>query len=1065
MENKISLKDALQGDKYQLFLEYCLNCNYCYLDELTGLDYIAFGSKYGITQADIKKLKLDISYMKNNNMVVENTIKVEIAAADFDINGRTAEVSLDYFKNINTLSTESRNESSNVEVAENSEILIAENETYTDYIDNYNDAKTTEINNINITAKNDNVYIGESDKIEAMCLSARALNALHRLGIFKIAQLLEKSEEELIKTKNLGVITLKEIFDAISHCSQYMSVFTPEKKSNLHNGINAKILVNINEAIENILMGDIIDISLNEYSESEVLLINDVKESLKLIDSKFAYEAYYNPKKVIPIVEMLDRFSSVIELTKELDAEFDKIPSHRLEHYLSYYIGAIKSEKATIQLDLLSRYLGKIKTVSDLKKTFEKVCTSYSQKKAVECLLSLLQTDLVEVCNDVITKALLSFKSERMEYVIRCRFNGDTLETIGSKLNVTRERVRQIESKAKRVLMHHFYFYGVGFDIISFISADRNGDKTITKVEFLDYFSSCKDKDLIFFLLSSEYKSPKFEYDKKLELFEPIIDKNSIKLACERLSNLDNILPITSLNDILNGISSDTGLTIEIILIQFKKIYKLSGTVYYKERLSNISMYEYTLKSCYPYGIKLYDGNEMNRFKNKVEDIFGEKDLPENNRAIEGRISDVTVLFDRGMYIHPSYIQIDNDLTTEIEQFIIDSERITLPYHEIFEAFKEKLLLKSNISNRYSLQGVLKTNFENKYFFSKDYISKERDATFNTEIESFIKEHGEVHKSEIFQEFPGISEIMVAMKTSVNKEIISLDNGMYMHSSLLEIQNDDYSIRDVIKKEIFDYPVSTRKLLELLWSTHSDFLGRNDITTHNKLFGVLQYMFSDEFRFSRPFIAKLGTNEMSTLAIIKKRLGDCKEIRIPDIIDICTENQLHILTVRGLITQLNDNFLRVDSERLERIYDDTFDETTLENIKSVLIDMINIKGYILGCRINDFLFYPSVDFGWNAFLLRSIIEKYFSDEIKMVDMPTSDSYVMNTIFTNNGFGTESYEDFLKKVIQVENYKEPFSSLEDILDWVKSEGFFTGEPPKYLIDGSVACMDEYGKIIV
>jgi len=64
------------------------------------------------------------------------------------------------------------------------------------------------------------------------------------------------------------------------------------------------------------------------------------------------------------------------------------------------------------------------------------------------------------------------------------------------------------------------------------------------------------------------------------------------------------------------------------------------------------------LEKHYPDGIKLYDNSEAIRFRNYVRWLFGDVYLPENNRAIDVRLTNLTILCDRGKRILPSGIKI-----------------------------------------------------------------------------------------------------------------------------------------------------------------------------------------------------------------------------------------------------------------------------------------------------------------------------------------------------------------------------------------------------------------------
>jgi hypothetical protein len=94
---------------------------------------------------------------------------------------------------------------------------------------------------------------------------------------------------------------------------------------------------------------------------------------------------------------------------------------------------------------------------------------------------------------------------------------------------------------------------------------------------------------------------------------------------------------------------------------------------------------------------------------------------------------------------------------------------------EIFERFKDELLAKTNINNRYFLQGVLKYKFSSDFYYTRDTISKDKNSTQNTRdmIEEFIKEKERiVTKEEIKEKFKGVTEIVINLATTGNPNIL-----------------------------------------------------------------------------------------------------------------------------------------------------------------------------------------------------------------------------------------------------------------------------------------------------
>ena len=135
-------------------------------------------------------------------------------------------------------------------------------------------------------------------------------------------------------------------------------------------------------------------------------------------------------------------------------------------------------------------------------------------------------------------------------------------------------------------------------------------------------------------------------------------------------------------------------------------------------------MYYVVLEKYYPDGIKLYDDSEAIRFRNYVRGLFGDVDLPENNRAIDVRVTELTILCDKGKRILPNGIKIPIELLRKIHDAIIEFDRNEILFRELFERFKNELLENSNITNKYFLQGVLKQNYSYEFNFTRHTLKK-----------------------------------------------------------------------------------------------------------------------------------------------------------------------------------------------------------------------------------------------------------------------------------------------------------------------------------------------------
>lgn len=310
-------------------------------------------------------------------------------------------------------------------------------------------------------------------------------------------------------------------------------------------------------------------------------------------------------------------------------------------------------------------------------------------------------------------------KKDRDEEIIRKRAKGGTLEETSKDYEITHEGVRQIEKKFQgrfdryiTRVMPHYILYAFSKNT-SYISIDE-----IIKLlgDLSDIFIYC--------LKRSNYSTA--HWSDELNGFI-IGDGKWYEQLKEYKEGLPEILDCESLDELIGGIIENLKLPIafddtrRLVLVD----YTLSGKVYLKKRMSLSQMYNAVLKKYYPDGIKLYDDAEAIRFRNYVRGLFGDVYLPENNRAIDVRLTELTILCDRGKRILPSGIKISTELLRKIHDAIIEFDRNEIMVRTLFERFKDELIENSNITNKYFLQGVLKQNYSDEFYFTRYTVKKE----------------------------------------------------------------------------------------------------------------------------------------------------------------------------------------------------------------------------------------------------------------------------------------------------------------------------------------------------
>ena len=123
--------------------------------------------------------------------------------------------------------------------------------------------------------------------------------------------------------------------------------------------------------------------------------------------------------------------------------------------------------------------------------------------------LSDVQLELKEIYNEL-------YSLENTKRVLTALSEGETLEEIGRKMGVTRERVRQIEAKA----IKKFCLWQIRNRILLKVCASVNSDRELSCDTLREYFGEYYSKTVFLLHLC---ENPTYHYDSQSDSF--IIDK------------------------------------------------------------------------------------------------------------------------------------------------------------------------------------------------------------------------------------------------------------------------------------------------------------------------------------------------------------------------------------------------------------------------------------------------------------------------------------------------------------------------------------------------------------
>ena len=407
-------------------------------------------------------------------------------------------------------------------------------------------------------------------------------------------------------------------------------------------------------------------------------------------------------------------------------------------------------------------------------------------------------------------------------------------------------------------------------------------------------------------------------------------------------------------------------------------------------------------------------------------------------------------------------MEVPQALIDEINRYISDSPRTVLPYAEIYQAFSDRFF-GTRISNRYALQGALK-KYGCPFILRKDYVTKDRDMSMTEEFNRFVESRGEVYKSDIFEEFTAFSDTNIMFLLNRCPEIISLDNGRYMHASCLSCsESERVKMAAYLKNACYPVPVSARSLLNEFTLRFTDFMLQNRIDTPGKLFGILQYLFKNEFHFSRPYVSLEDTGAITRRDVVLHLLDGCNSMEIDDLMQMCEENGTLIQGSSSLIGMVQPEYLRIDESTLmRRDLTGLTEEAVEEAVQNIQEVVEGNNGYCAAKNITDYSWYPDIQVEWNPFVLESVAA-LAGNALSLLRLPSTAADIPLTVFTGEQYADDDLNSLIVKVLCEEHRREPFSTQSEILRWLQEQGLCNAKLPDFLTKEGYLFTDENGRL--
>lgn len=607
----------------------------------------------------------------------------------------------------------------------------------------------------------------------------------------------------------------------------------------------------------------------------------------------------------------------------------------------------------------------------------------------IESLAEGYSSKMSDAINEAISNAL---KDRTYDVLLRRygHFTGkeDTLEELGSEYGLTRERVRQIESKGKRKLSS--YVLDVRSEVEGYFDLLIKSDGASYK-RVKELLNASEDQDTVYHAcLLLEPANINYRYDGKYHL---VYDSDVITIDDIEKQIIDEYGKLFAVS------RYDAASEFEKEVIDNN--YALSGRQHNLYRLRRYNQSDFLIDliaELFPDGYRQYNEDDYSMLAEEYANRLGDDVEVPSIAAVRGIVGrDVFCQIDKGTYkFRRECAEIPVELFNDIFDFIVD-HLPAVDYVTIYENFEHELN-KLGINNYHYMKGVIDYSLPDDLTTKRNYITETDNRVSAVEARlAFMRSFpGAFTMDDLQEKYPGVQPYVFQFLCydEVKNGLVQIGRKRFIYSDKLNISDSHIAkIREVIEdlfKNTDTRILSSRKVYAKIKLSYPDLLEDLPfIEDQFSMFSVIKYLYANDYYLDRPYISKEepDAERITTRGIILGYLEKHEKVDYDKYRNYCMKMNIPMIyTYMQLVDELSDNYVQINDRQMIRKEEFAISERVLQDIERTLELIFSKAGKIDTATFNGYMMLPSIKYKWNKHVLAGIIRSYFSEKYEVINI-------------------------------------------------------------------------------